>query len=124
QRERASCRGVHCDLESTPNSQGYYHVTASYWAHGELSSLAGLSGLPTLNYGANDGSGLDGEGRITKVTAAGQNPVSSVTYTTSGTTQPIGSLTQVTFGSGDYDNFSYDTNTGRMTEYKFNVGSP
>src|SRR5207245_10689303 len=69
-------------------------------------------------------SGPDGEGRITKVTAAGQNPVSSVTYTTSGTTQPIGSLTQVTFGSGDYDNFSYDTNTGRMTEYKFNVGSP
>src|SRR5437879_6046163 len=120
-----SARGEVSDVyESTPNSQGYYHVTASYWAHGQLSSLAGLSGLPTLYYGASDGSGLDGEGRITKITGSAQNPVTGVTYTTSGTSQPIGSLTQVTFGSGDYDNFSYDTTTGRMTQYKFNVGSP
>jgi hypothetical protein len=29
----------------------------------------------------------------------------------------------VTFGSGDGDTFAYDANTGRMTQYKHNVGS-
>src|SRR5207244_11798782 len=38
--------------------------------------------------------------------------------------QPIGALTQVNFGSGDNDQFSYDVNTGRLTNYTFNVGSP
>src|SRR5262249_21977740 len=63
--------------------------------------------------------------RVTSVTASsGQSPlVSAVTYTSSGTTQPIGSLTQVTFGSSDYDTFSYDPNTGRMNQYKFYVGT-
>ncbi len=31
--------------------------------------------------------------------------------------------TQVNFGSGDSDTFSYDSNTDRMTQYQFNVGS-
>jgi len=30
----------------------------------------------------------------------------------------------MTFGSGDSDAFNYDPNTGRMTQYQFNVGSP
>jgi len=55
--------------------------------------------------------------------SSGTNPVTAVTYTNSGTTQPIGSITQVTFGSSDFDNFSYDTGTGRMTGYQFNVGT-
>ncbi len=38
-------------------------------------------------------------------------------------TQPIGSLTQVTLGSGDNDTFGYDVNTGRLTQYKFNIGA-
>ena len=110
--------------ESSTHSGGYYHVTASYWAPGALDALSGLPGLPTLYYGASDGSGLDGEGRATKVTAtSGQNPVTGVAYTTSGTTEPIGSLTQVTLGSGDNDTFAYDVNTGRLTQYKFNIGA-
>ena len=111
--------------ESTPHSSGYYHLTGAYWAHGPLKSLSGLPGIPTIYYGASDGSGLDGEGRFTKVNAStGQNPITGVTYANSGTTQPIGSLTQATLGSADYDTFSYDVNTGRLTQYKFNVGSP
>ncbi len=47
-----------------------------------------------------------------------------MTYANSGTTQPIGALTQATLGSADYDTFGYDVNTGRLTQYKFNVGSP
>ncbi len=53
--------------ESTPHSSGYYHLTGAYWAHGPLKSLSGLPGIPTIYYGASDGSGLDGEGRFTKV---------------------------------------------------------
>jgi RHS repeat-associated protein len=113
--------------EKTPNSGStYYQVSASYWAHGGIDSMSSnLNGLPTIYYGSTDGTGLDGEGRVTKVTASsGQSPlVSSVTYTTSGTTQPIGSLTKVTFGSSDYDTFSFDPATGRMNQYKFSVGA-
>ena len=122
-----SARGEVTDTwESTPHSSGYYHLTASYFPQGGLNDLStGVTGMPILYYGGNsDPSGLDGEGRITKVTASsGQNPVTGVTYTTSGTAQPIGSLTQVTYGSQDRDNFSYDTGTGRMNQYKFSVGA-
>lgn len=103
--------------ESTPHSGGYYHPTTAYWANGKVSTMW-MSGLPSLTYGA------DSEGRTSKVSASsGQNPVTGVTYTTSGTAQPIGSLTQVTYGSGDYDNFSYDTGTGRMTQFKYTVST-
>ncbi len=120
-----SVRGEITDIySSTTNSSGYYHITKSYWPQGALATLGNIPGVPTLYYGASDGSGLDGEGRVTKVSASsGQNPVTSVTYTTSGTTEPIGSLTQVTYGSGDSDQFSYDTNTGRMMGFQFNVGN-
>lgn len=121
-----SARGERTDAyESTPHSSGYYHVSASYWAHGLLNQLtSNLSGLPTISYGGSGGtSGLDGEGRILQVTASsGQNPVTGVTYTNSGTTEPIGSLTNVTLGSADSDSFQYDVNTGRVTQYQFNVG--
>lgn len=46
---------------------------------------------------------------------------SGVLYTTSGTTQPIGSLTSVSLASGDSDTFGYDTLTGRLTSYTFNM---
>jgi RHS repeat-associated protein len=122
-----SPRGEVTDIyESTPNSGGYYHITKTYWPDGSLASLGGFPGVPTIYYGASDGSGLDGEGRVTKVTASsGVNPVTAVTYTTSGGSQPIGSLTQVTYGTtngaGDTDNFSYDLNTSRMNQYTFTV---
>jgi len=120
-----SARGeVNAVYESTPNSAGYFQLNANYWPNGGLFTLSGLTGIPTITYGASDGSGLDGEGRITKVTAAsGQNPVGSVTYTTTGS-QPIGSITQVSYGSSDYDAFSYDQNTGRMKQYQFFMGNP
>ncbi|MGB6633422.1 MAG: RHS repeat-associated core domain-containing protein, partial [Terriglobales bacterium] len=112
--------------ESTPHSGGYYQVNASYWAHGLLSSLT-LVGttLPTIYYGGSTGSGLDGEGRVTTVTASSGTATlaSGVVYTASGTTQPIGSLTSVTLGSGDSDTFGYDTKTDRLTGYTFNMNS-
>jgi RHS repeat-associated protein len=109
--------------ESTPHSGSpYYHASASYWANGTTETLSGIPSVPTMNYGAGGG-GLDGEGRVTEITAStGQNPVNSVTYSpTTTTTALVGSLTQVTFGSLDSDGYQYDPNTGRMTEYSFNA---
>jgi RHS repeat-associated protein len=107
---------------STPHSNGFYHLTKTYWPSGTTATLSGFPGVPTIYYGASDGSGLDGEGRVIKVTASsGGNLVTGVTYNTSA--QPIGALTQVTYGSGDFDQFSYDASTGRMTGYQYNVGT-
>ena len=79
--------------------------------------------MPTINYGAS-GSGLDGEGRVTQVSAAsGTNPVTSVTYSATGTTNALGSLTGVTFGSTDSDSFTFDPNTGRALTYTYAVNS-
>jgi len=42
-------RGEVSDLyESTPNSSGYYHVSAQYWANSAQKQLSGLPGLPRL----------------------------------------------------------------------------
>jgi lysozyme len=131
--DRAYCysaRGEVTDIyESTPNSGGYYHITKSYWPDGSLASVGDIPGVPTIYYGASDGSGLDGEGRVTKVTvSSGVNPVTGVTYATSASSgQPIGALTQVTYGTtsgaGDTDSFSYDLNTSRMNQYTFTVNN-
>jgi RHS repeat-associated protein len=114
-----TARGEVSDVyQTTPNSGGYYHVNQTYWAHGLPSQLSQLSGLPTISYGGTIGStvGLDGEGRVTQVTASsGQNPVIGTNYNLS--TLP----TQVNFGSGDSDIFAYDSNTLRMTQYQFSV---
>jgi hypothetical protein len=56
--------------ESPYAGSAYYHTTASYWANDSLDSLSGIPGVPTIYYGASNGSGLDGEGRVTKVSAA------------------------------------------------------
>jgi RHS repeat-associated protein len=109
-------RGQVADVyQSTPNSSGYYHVGATYWAHGMVNTLnMNLSGVPTWTIG------VDGEGRASTVTASsGQNPVTNTAYNLYSSPPQ----TQVTLGSGDTDTFSFDPNTGRMTQYKFTVGS-
>lgn len=108
-----SVRGEIADLyESTPNSSGYYHVSALYWENGLPKQFGSLAGLPTISYGP------DGEGRVNTVSASsGQNPVSSTLYNVASlpTTINLGS------GSGDSDSYSWDANTNRMTQYKFTV---
>jgi len=92
----------------------YNQLTQTYWANGATDQLSSsnITGLPTFTYG------VDGEGRPSTTSASsGQSPVTGTTYNTS--SQP----TQVTLGSGDSDAFSFDPNTGRMTNYQFNVNS-
>jgi RHS repeat-associated protein len=114
-----SRRGELTDLyQLTPHSGSYYHVSQTYWPHGAPSQLSGNIGLPTIQYGGTIGStvGLDGEGRITQITASsGQNPVTGVSFNTASLPS------QVSFGSGDTDIFGYDSNTLRMTQYQFKV---
>jgi RHS repeat-associated protein len=106
-----SARGEPTDTyEKTSSSGTYYHVTAGYWEHGLLKQISNVPGLTTITYG------VDAEGRPATVSAAsGQLPVTNSTYN-------VASLpTEVDFGSLDKDIFSYDPNSFRLTEYKFNV---
>ena len=109
-----NARGDLVDVyQSTPHSGGYYHVTASYFPNGALNTIQNLPSLPTITYG------LDSEGRPKTVSAStGVNPVSNTIYNTAS------QVTEVDFGSLDKDTFQYDSNTGRMTQYKFIVGTP
>lgn len=108
-------RGEISDMyESTPNSGGFfYRISQSYWANGALYQLTGNIGLPTtLTYTP------DGEGRINTVSASsGQNPVSGTTYNSASLPTAI----NLGSGSGDTDAYQYDSNTNRMTQYKFTV---
>jgi RHS repeat-associated protein len=116
-----SSRGELTDIyqQLTPHSSpSYYKVSQTYWPHGAPFQLSGSIGLPTIQYGGTIGStvGLDGEGRITQVSASsGQNPVTGVSF--NGASLP----TQVNFGSGDSDIFAYDAYTLRMNQYQFKV---
>lgn len=120
-----SARGEVTDTYlSTNNSAGFEHFNASYWASGVMASLSGLPMVPTVYFGLANGTGLDGEGRVTKIAdSSGQTLLAGVNYTTTGSSQPTGSLTQLSFGSGDSDNYSYDVNTSRLTQYQFNMGA-
>ena len=103
-----TARGEESDeYESTPHSGGYYHATATYWANGVINSLTASTGYAT-NYN------VDGEGRVYSA-GPGGNQLASTTYNAA--SQP----TIVTFASLDSDSLTYDPNTGRMTQYKYNV---
>jgi len=124
-----SARGEVTDVyESTAHSGGYYDVKQSYWEDGALKQLSNLPGLPAITYGGTNG--LDGEGRVTQVTAGtGISPVNSVGYNNtdpSTSNEPLGALLSVNLGTtatGQYDSdsFTYAPNTGDLTNYTFNV---
>ncbi len=110
-----SPRGETTDVwESTRHSGGYYHSTASYYANGALNMLNPLNNaaLPTITYG------VDGEGRPnTAGASSGMNPVLSTAY------DVASRVTGVTLGTYDSDAFTFDPNSGRVTQYKHTVGA-
>jgi RHS repeat-associated protein len=98
--------------ESTPYSGTYYHVTSTPWPNGAPNTLSNLTGLPTITYLT------DGEGRSSTVSDSnGQNPISAITL------NAASQATAITLGSSDTDSFTFDPNTGRLTQYQFSVGS-
>jgi RHS repeat-associated protein len=98
--------------QQSPNSNGWRSVNVLYDDIGNVSFVGGIPGVPNITIGA-----YDAEGRPTQIDAnSGLSPIASaVAY---GYFGPL----SVTYGSGDFDTFSYD-NLGHMTSYKFNVGS-
>lgn len=83
--------------ESTPHSGGYYQSATSCWPNGTPSSLS-LNGLPSISYG------VDGEGRVsTAAASSGQNPLTATNY------NAASQVTKTTFGSGDGDEFFFDS---------------
>ena len=94
-RRRIQLRPARSDVgfyQMSPNSGGYYTMTASHWPDRQIEAVTGV-GLPTITYGATGNPGLDGEGRVTMVSASsGTNPVSGVTYNLSDNREPIGAL--------------------------------
>jgi RHS repeat-associated protein len=108
---RGEVAGVY---QSSPHSGGYYHIAATYWApQGLFDTLnPNMTGMPSWTYNP------EGEGRVNTVSASsGQNPVTGTSY------NGFSDATGITFGSSDSDAFQYDPKTGRMTQYKANVGS-
>jgi RHS repeat-associated protein len=103
-------RGEASDVyESTPNSGGYYHVNQTYWVNSSPNQLT-APGLPTITFTP------DSEGRPYRVSASsGQNPVTNTVFNAASLP------TSTTYGSGDSDAFSYDSNTNRVTQYQFTV---
>ncbi len=109
-----SQRGDLTDVyESTPDSNGYYHTTASYWANGALSALTGVPSHSGWTFGVDTegrpNSALDGSTILV--------PVNGVAYNAA--SQPTG----VSLGSGDSDTYTYYPTTGRMWTYQYNIGS-
>src|SRR5262249_53512512 len=101
--------------ESTAHSGGYYHVAATYRPNGVVKTLVGYlaSGsafIPTETYN------VDGEGRWKSVNAStAPNPSLNTSY------NAAGQITGLTYGSNDTDSFTYDPNTGRMTQFKYTL---
>jgi RHS repeat-associated protein len=107
-------RGENTDLyESTPNSGGYYHTNASYWANGSINTLSGVPGLSGWTFVP------DGEGRPFSAT---YNTSPAIDWVKSATYYPTNPQTTVTFGTGDTDVYSFDATTGRMTGFQFTAG--
>jgi YD repeat-containing protein len=112
-----SARGELTDVyESTPNSNGYYHTTASYFANGALNTLGGVPETPTNRSWIFS---VDGEGRP----LSAQDNVGPTTLVAQTTYTSASQPNIVSLGSGDSDTYGYDANTGRMNSYQFKVGA-
>ncbi len=104
--------------ELTPHSGQYYHSTATFYGNHTLDTLQLVSpNLYTMAYG------IDGEGRWNTLTesSVSQDFVTGTTYNAA--SQPTQILLNGTSPNQDQDNYIYDPNTGRMTNWSFTVNS-
>ena len=102
--------------ESTKHSTQYYQSTATFFANGAVNTLQLASPSKyTITFG------LEGEGRLSTVT----DTTTSTNLVTGATYYPAANPAVVSLtGSGpDNDAYTFDTNTGNVTQYVFTVGS-
>jgi RHS repeat-associated protein len=99
--------------EKTPHSGVYYHSVATFAGNGvPLTVQLANPSLYTMTYG------LEGEGRLSTIKGGTEVIVSGTTLNASG--QPK----YIDVGTGtDQSDYTYDPNTGRMTNWTFQVGS-
>ena len=105
--------------ELTPHSGQYYHSTATFYANGVVNTLQLASpSLYALTWG------LDGEGRWDTLADGSTNLVTGPT--TPGTMFDAAGHTlnvKLTGTTPDQDIYTYDSNTGRMKTFEFEVGN-
>jgi YD repeat-containing protein len=95
-------------------SSSYLHSVATFYDNGAVASLQLASpSLYTMSFG------LDGEGRLNTVT----DTTHSKSFVTGATYFPAANPDVTTIAPNDKDSFTYDSNTGKMTQYKFTVNS-
>jgi YD repeat-containing protein len=103
--------------EMTPHSGQYYHSKAAYQGSATFNAITSLQlvspSLYTMSWG------LDGEGRPKTLT----DTTSNTSLVTGATYWPSVNPAVVNLTGSDKDTYTYDSNTGRMTKYVFNVGS-
>jgi YD repeat-containing protein len=102
--------------ESTPNSGGYYHTTATYYPSGAVATLGGVPGKPSW------GIGLDSMGRFKSLSEA-SNCNGTCLPLVSSTLYSFGRPTAINYGSGDSDSFVYSATTGMESSYALNQGT-
>lgn len=97
-------------FESTPNSGGAFHTTATYWPDGSLDTITGIPGITgSFTY-------TPGYTWTSTVTGPSTTLLSGLT-STNGVNPAV-----VTYGSGDTDTFSLDA-SGRFSGFSATVGS-
>ena len=102
--------------ELTPHSTQYYHSRATFAGNRRVTSVQLVSpSLYTMTYG------LDGEGRWKTLTdtTAGQNIVTDTTFNAAG--QPLN--VKLTGTTPDQDIYTYDSSTGIMKTFEFEIGN-
>ena len=102
--------------EKTPHSGQYYDSKATFYGNGMVNTLQLASpSLYTMTWG------IDGEGRWNALTdtTTNQKLVTGATFFPAANPAVV-SLTGTT---PDKDSYTFDTKTGRMTQYAFTVGN-
>lgn len=100
--------------EKTPHSGQYYHSNAAFYGNRVIRTLQLASpSLYTMNYG------IDGEGRWNTLMEGTTQSI--VTNNTS--YNAAGEPTEIALTGTDQDDYVYDSNTGLMTNFTFQVGS-
>ena len=100
--------------EKTPHSSQYYHSVATFFENGLVKTLQLASpSFYTVTYA------LDGEGRWNQLTdtTTGQNIVTGATF------YPAANPSAVSLTGSDGDSYTFDTNTGNITQFNITVGS-
>jgi RHS repeat-associated protein len=100
----------------SPHSTQYYHSKATFAGNGKVLTLQLASpSSHSFSYG------LDGEGRWSTLTDTTDSTpfVTGTTFNAAG--QPT--LVNLTGTTPDNDSYTYDPNTGLMTQFKFTVGN-